>query len=64
MLFLSPDVTKNNRDFLRSICRESSEHNWANSSERICPEMLVFGKQTCWVLLFSEYPDKSHNFTN
>ena len=24
---------------------ESSEHNWANTSETICPEMLVFGKQ-------------------
>ena len=22
---------------------ESSEHNWANISETICPEMLVFG---------------------
>ena len=28
----------------RRICRESSEHNWANISETICPEMLVFGK--------------------
>ena len=26
---------------------ESSEHNWANISETICPEMLVFGKQAC-----------------
>ena len=43
---------------------ESSEHNWANISETICPEMLVFGKQASWMLLFSEYPDKSHNFTN
>ena len=39
---------------------ESSEHNWANISETICPEMLVFGKQASWMLLFSEYPDKSH----
>ena len=43
---------------------ESSEHNWANISETICPEMRVFGKQASWMLLFSEYPDKSHNFTN
>ena len=28
----------------RIICMESSEHNWANISETICPEMLVFGK--------------------
>ena len=32
--------------------------------ETICPEMLVFGKKASWMLLFSEYPDKSHNFTN
>ena len=31
-------------DSLRRICMESSEHNWANVSETICPEMLVFGK--------------------
>ena len=43
---------------------ESSEHNWANISETVCPEMLVFGKEASWMLLFSEYPDKSHNFTN
>ena len=43
---------------------ESSEHTWANISETICPEMLVFGKYASWMLLFSEYPDKSHNFTN
>ena len=29
----------------RRICTVSSEHNTANISERICPEMLVFGKQ-------------------
>ena len=28
----------------RRICMESSEHNWANISETICPEMLVLGK--------------------
>ena len=39
---------------------ESSEHNWANISETICPEMLVFGKQAYWMLLFSKYPDKYH----
>ena len=39
---------------------ESLEHNWAN----ICAKMLVFGKRASWMLLFSEYPDKSHNFTN
>ena len=35
---------------------ESSEYNWANISETICPEMLVFGKQAFWMFLFSEYP--------
>ena len=46
MLFLKPDVTKKNREFyfFRRTFMESSEHNWANSSETICPEMLVFGK--------------------
>ena len=39
MLFLKPDVV-----FFRRICMESSEHNWANISGTICPEMLVFGK--------------------
>ena len=67
MLFLKPDVTKKNRElFFRRICMESShssEHNWANISETICPEILVFGKAS-WMLLFSEYPDKSHNVTN
>ena len=43
---------------------ESSELNWANISETICREMLVFGKYASWMLLLSEYPDKSHNFTN
>ena len=43
---------------------ELSEHKWANISETICPEVLVFGKEASWMLLFSEYPDKSHNFTN
>ena len=45
MLFLKPDVTKKNRElFFKRICMESSEHNWANIVETICPEMLVFGK--------------------
>ena len=30
--------------FFRRICMESSEHNWANISETICAERLVFGK--------------------
>ena len=66
MLFLKPGVTKKNRElFFRRICMESSEHikNWANIAETICPEMLVFGKWASWMLLFSEYPDKSHNLT-
>ena len=28
----------------RRICMESSEHSWANITETICPEMLIFGK--------------------
>ena len=40
---------------------ESSEHNWANISETICPAMLIFGK---WDVVLSEYLDKSNNFTN
>ena len=28
----------------RWICMESLEHNWANISETICPEKLVFDK--------------------
>ena len=44
---------------------ESSEHNWANISETTCPEMLVFGKyKALWMLPYSEYANKSHNFTN
>ena len=33
---------------------ESSEHNWANISEKICPEMLVFGKWAFWMLFFQK----------
>ena len=40
---------------------ESSEHNWANISETICPTMLIFGKQD---VVLSEYLDKFNNFTN
>ena len=42
---------------------ESSEHNWANISQTICPTMLVFwqGRHLDVVL---EYPGKSRNFTN
>ena len=36
----------------RRICMESSEHNWANISETICPTMPVFGKQASWMLFF------------
>ena len=44
---------------------ELSEHNWANISETICPEMLICGKYICLLdVVLSEYPDKSHNFTN
>ena len=39
---------------------ESSEHNWADSSET----SKACGKWACWMLPFPEYPDKSHNFTN
>ena len=31
---------------------ESSEHNWANISETICPTMLVFGKKASWMFFF------------
>ena len=31
---------------------ESLEHNWANISETICPEMLFIGKQASWMLFF------------
>ena len=40
---------------------ESSEHNWADISETICPQIIVFGKLD---VVLSEYPDKFHNFTN
>ena len=45
MLVLKPDVTKENRElFFWKDLYGVIEHNWANSSETICPEMLVFGK--------------------
>ena len=31
---------------------ESSEHNWTNISETICPTMLVFGKKASWMFFF------------
>ena len=31
---------------------ESSEHNWANISETICPKVLIFGEQASWTLFF------------
>ena len=31
---------------------ESSEHNWANISETICPKLLIFGEQASWTLFF------------
>ena len=43
---------------------EPSEHNWANISETISSEMLVFHEVGLLDLVLSEYPDKSHNFTN
>ena len=48
----------------RRICMESSEHNWANISEKICPTMLVFDNKASGVFRLSEYSDESHNFTN
>ena len=40
---------------------ESSQHNWANISETICPELLIFGVLD---VVLSEYLNKSYNFTN
>ena len=34
---------------------ELSEYNWANISETICPEMLIFGKQASWTLFYDPY---------
>ena len=31
---------------------ESSEHNWANISETICPKVLIFGEQASCTLFF------------
>ena len=41
MLFLKPDVTKKNREL---FFLEGFVSSWANISETIGPEMLVFGK--------------------
>ena len=43
LLLLDLLLTASKLKFKR-ICMESSEQNWANISETICPEMLVFGK--------------------
>ena len=43
---------------------ESSEHNWANISETICPKLLIFWRVSVLDVVLSEYPNKSHNFTN
>ena len=55
---------------------ESSEHNWANISETICPKMLkqnwdlrAGALANLWQVgvldvVLSEYLDKSHNLTN
>ena len=37
---------------IRRICMESSEHNWANISEAICSQKLLFGKQASQTLFF------------
>ena len=50
-----------NRVKFRRICMESSEYNWANILETICPEMLVFGKKAFWMLFVQNIPT---NFTN
>ena len=45
MLFLKPGIKTQTQVKFRRICiMKSSEHNWANISETIFPEMLVFGK--------------------
>ena len=31
---------------------EFSKHNWAAISQTICPELLIFGKEASWRLLF------------
>ena len=40
---------------------ELSEHNWANTSETICPEMLILESICLLHVVLSEYPDNSHN---
>ena len=42
----------------RGFCMELSVHNWANISETIWPEMLIFGLLD---VVLSEYLDESHN---
>ena len=47
---------------------EPSEHNWSNISETICPHNAsswqVGPEGRPLNVVLSEYPDKSHNFTN
>ena len=44
---------------------ESLEHNWANISEKIyLPPNAGFWQVDLLVVVLSEYPDKSHNFTS
>ena len=31
---------------------EFSRHNWATISGKICPEMLIFGKEASWTFFF------------
>ena len=40
--YLVPNLM--NQAKFRRICMESSEHNWANISETICPKLLIFGE--------------------
>ena len=40
--YLVPNLMKQAK--FRRICMESSQHNWANISETIWPELLIFGE--------------------
>ena len=48
----SDDSIQTTQAKFRRICVESSEHNWANILEKICPEMLIFRKYASWMLSF------------
>ena len=43
---------------------ESSEHKWSNILWTICPEKARFLQVGLLDFGLSEYPNKSHNFTN